>query len=420
MNPICYVARFHPIGQGLFFSGNFCSKGEQRFSYVFDCGTISDQDFLKRQIDCFGDTLQNKKIDLVCLSHFHKDHVSGVKRLLTDYGAKVLVLPYVRLADRMILAVEEEADGDFLQFLVDPANYMVGESDTRVVYIKGGPDPSDPPPPFSNDFEDDSSNMSEGDNDSFETTVPSGDASSTADAPIMSAKGTSSQLELLTHDKPIILSGLWEFVFYNEHRSDISLDYFENKVHQMIDQWFTIPGEDTAEGLMKELRALYEDTFGKGGRNANRISLVMYSGPLRSRNMMSHSWYPLKFNRLISECYHYCRSSKTEELPFPLHQSAGILMTGDFYFEKIEAIKEAEKHFTSRRWTRAEILQVPHHGSSYSWFEGAGKEFKNRVSVICAGEGRSNHPGKLVLKDLDSTEIIRVNEYRGCSWISII
>lgn len=88
---------FHPVGQGLFCSGelfSLCdtsiSNPRNLFRWVYDCGTSSKRSLLDEAIDqaftaplCKQET--EPTIDLLVISHFDKDHISGLPKLLNNY-----------------------------------------------------------------------------------------------------------------------------------------------------------------------------------------------------------------------------------------------------------------------------------------------------------------------------------------------
>lgn len=87
----------HPVGQGAFYSEIFENDGEVKFSMVYDCGTkTSDKimdETLASQIDEFSKRIGNKKIDLLCISHFHNDHISGLNNLTKICEVKKTIIP---------------------------------------------------------------------------------------------------------------------------------------------------------------------------------------------------------------------------------------------------------------------------------------------------------------------------------------
>ena len=79
---------FHPVGQGAFYSEVFKVDEEERFVTIYDCGTESKNDFIKKEIEDFKKDLQRKTIDILFLSHFHNDHINGLDMLLDGMTVK--------------------------------------------------------------------------------------------------------------------------------------------------------------------------------------------------------------------------------------------------------------------------------------------------------------------------------------------
>lgn len=94
---IILTRRFHPVGQGAFYTEVFSCGGKTCFCAVYDCGTETGQSrfdksgskYLTEQIDEFVEKNDIRQIDLLCISHFHKDHISGLDHLI-NYGKRPL------------------------------------------------------------------------------------------------------------------------------------------------------------------------------------------------------------------------------------------------------------------------------------------------------------------------------------------
>ena len=94
----------HPVGQGAFYSEVFENNGDVKFTMVYDCGTETpDKKMdlqLNDQIIDFSDRVNNR-IDLLFISHFHKDHISGLNYLTQKCKVKKTIIPM--LTDELIL-----------------------------------------------------------------------------------------------------------------------------------------------------------------------------------------------------------------------------------------------------------------------------------------------------------------------------
>ena len=96
----------HPVGQGAFYSEVFEDDGNVKFTMVYDCGTetpVNKMDLsLKEQIIDFSEHIgKEKSIDLLFISHFHKDHISGLNYLTQKCKVKKTIIPM--LTDELIL-----------------------------------------------------------------------------------------------------------------------------------------------------------------------------------------------------------------------------------------------------------------------------------------------------------------------------
>ena len=117
---------FWAVGQGLFSSGKILSGGNTAFSWVYDCGSVKKSrshlmSSIKKMRSCYSD-----KIDLVVLSHFDEDHISGVEELLKNKQVKYLVIPYFPLWKRLIIALEQNisVNNKLFSFYLNPVEYI--------------------------------------------------------------------------------------------------------------------------------------------------------------------------------------------------------------------------------------------------------------------------------------------------------
>jgi glyoxylase-like metal-dependent hydrolase (beta-lactamase superfamily II) len=139
--------KFHSAGQGLFSSGAVRERGAQfPFQWVFDCGSTAAKSLLKPVVEDFKEQIENR-IDLLCISHFDYDHVSGLSYLLPGIDVGTLVLPNVSRIERMVLGARARArysdrpGRDYLEFLKDPAGFVLGRAESVERVILVGSDP---------------------------------------------------------------------------------------------------------------------------------------------------------------------------------------------------------------------------------------------------------------------------------------
>jgi beta-lactamase superfamily II metal-dependent hydrolase len=153
------AVRYWPVGQGLFSSAELLYR-QAGFHLVYDCGTSTSP---APGWFPLGGWARNRPIDLLVISHFHADHISGVPALVTgragEPGVRRAWVPYASpkeqvlraasLAAEMTLMDAMPADAADLAGLVSNPSEWLGERGVPVDVI-GGPDESEggPPPPM--------------------------------------------------------------------------------------------------------------------------------------------------------------------------------------------------------------------------------------------------------------------------------
>lgn len=361
--------KFHPIGQGLFTTGDVYSLAtSSHFRWVFDCGSTSKK-ILKPAVKKYTGMLGLEPIDMLVISHFDTDHVEGLPDLLRGRAVKCIVLPYMPLWFRMLLAVRHGASGSYFRFLVDPAAYLstLATEVERFIYIVGSEDGTGEVP------------FQELPDQQF---PPAGSPIAAEDAP---ESGTSLQqrTSLVPHTASFAFHTLWEFIFYNETPpSKVSIPTLQAQVARCLARHKTISGRYKITPLRRALESIYNGHFGHGAKPRNDISLAMYSGPTSSRFSQSPN-------------------------PVPCH-----LATGDGCYDSFAKITALRNHLGNRRWASFWLFQVPHHGSKYSWFLGAALNFTHSFSIITAGSKSKKHPDPSVIADLAGHNPFIVSEIK--------
>src|SRR3546814_8043064 len=78
---------FHPVGQGMFASGHLkrTNSNDTEFSWIYDCGSASAGQLEIGAVNRLAAHLGGPKprIDLLVISHFDHDHISGIPHLLS-------------------------------------------------------------------------------------------------------------------------------------------------------------------------------------------------------------------------------------------------------------------------------------------------------------------------------------------------
>src|SRR3546814_4707900 len=83
---------FHPVGQGMFASGHLkrTNSNDTEFSWIYDCGSASAGQLEIGAVNRLAAHLGGPKprIDLLVISHFDHDHISGIPHLLSTFDVK--------------------------------------------------------------------------------------------------------------------------------------------------------------------------------------------------------------------------------------------------------------------------------------------------------------------------------------------
>lgn len=95
--------KFHSVGQGAFYTEKIYDDFNE-YKIVYDCGstTTNNSSILRREIDNQFDS--GDIIDILFISHLHKDHVNGIEYLMQRCTIRNIVLPLVHPTEITILS----------------------------------------------------------------------------------------------------------------------------------------------------------------------------------------------------------------------------------------------------------------------------------------------------------------------------
>jgi len=388
-----------PVGQGLFMSGRLESAQGGDFTWVYDCGSISEKTIRDKAIGQYNKTTA-RQIDLVTLSHFDEDHINGIVELIRGRTIGTVLLPFIPLWQRLLIALGEgiPVNSALFEFFVDPVAYLASVEGTEIgeiVFVpSAGPDDAAAPAP------------EEGD----------------PDGPIEGAKidygkppeDSAENLELTAdrsvragHLRPggrIAIPSLWEFVPYNDAQMQPRVTpSFTRRANIVASALIRTPKRRYK--ALKLLKKIYIRTFGKGSKPQNLISLFLYSGPVGSRLKLAHD-------------------SATSRVTWSAaRDNYAQLFTGDGYLHT-PAQLQALQHFYAkdRRLARAGILQVMHHGASANWHNGVASTLAPAVSIFSSDPARKphHHPNADVLRDFWPWCPVQVDRSNGFHLLAVI
>lgn len=373
---------FHGVGQGLFCSGSLRRSRNHGavFHWVYDCGTSSKQSILQEEIneyflDVVNGSTSRPTLDLVTISHFDSDHISGLVSLLSRFNIDTLLLPYMQLEIRLDIAFAEGTypQDPLMQFYVNPVAYIAGAAEKgaikQFVFVPGsGGGEGQPVPPTEPPKEWPSSenrwNLDfEADDELSLDRDPGGDFASLN----VAGRKIGAAVRMLRPRSPIRVSSLWEFIPYND--VDLyphNLDEFYKIVIKKRELLINADIKQKSRNALADLKSVYDDEFGTSAYQRNAISLFLYTGPV-----------------------------------FKLTEKASTLYTGDGYLDSPHKVDSLECYLGSERLRSLHFFQVMHHGSKKNWFPGLAARINPRVSVFSSDPDNKayGHPDADVLRD---------------------
>jgi hypothetical protein len=423
---------FYPVGQGLFASGALRrNKAENPvFLWVYDCGTSSGSQFIDREILRLRRLTDSRnRIDLLILSHFDEDHVNGIVRLLQRFEVGTLLLPYMPLAQRLLIAFEEGSGGTddpLTDFYLNPVVYLIEQAALGVDEIGFVPPSGTVGPEYPGEAPEPSGTGSDNEYKfTFETKQPAvaPDADqqmlTQAAAQLEDGKATESQTSIryLPQGLRIRLDAyLWEFIPYNDDPKIAIPDEFVAAVDSLRKDLLSKDTGLARETALKKLKEIYDKLYGKAKRN--RISLFLYSGPIYKNwtfcGLVRTRGYSMIFNEPRSEILDFrVDQRKRRHRPEDLRKlPCSILYSGDGYLNGVKKISRLLNYLSEYRVARIGVFQVMHHGSKYSWCPGTAERIEPLSSVFSSdpNRGRWHHPHRAVTEDFEKHGPVQVDK----------
>jgi hypothetical protein len=385
-------------------------KGDVYCLWVYDCGTASAKALLENALDRFAAATAAKKalLDLVVLSHFDKDHISGVVDLLGRFEVDVLLLPFVPLAQRIVLAFHEgiAIDDPLFAFFINPVGYLNGagvRGVRRVVFVppangegpgpvEAGNDNPDRPPPDRWPEHEDAYRL-DFDSDPF----PDG-VFGAADEP----KGKIGPAAMLRPDSALRAASVWEFVPYNDETLALQPGQsWLKKVGTLRDELLGEKQREQRAKLLSHLKDEYDEEFGTGSKGRNQISLFLYAGPVGASapdGCRGNYGWAFKADPPFIASGELISGWRAADRP---GKRAAVLYTGDGYLDSSTRVDALLRFMGNARIDRTAVLQVMHHGAEANWTPGVAAAIGPWFSVFSSDPNHRGfgHPHAEVLRD---------------------
>lgn len=379
----------YPVGQGGFYIGKIPTF-DGTFNFVYDCGSSSKKIYLDEAISRYKKNINGHGIDMLVISHFDMDHISGIEDLLKDiHHVDYVVIPYY--AEYTLILFE----------LILLVNNVPFEIINKIIIVTS-----------QNDFTS---------NDKKKSTENEED--------ILNAK-VSQDIK----DKAIFKSDLdinsaykspemWKFLFFNHKKNFKGNNSFGNQIASIRKDLDKLLKDKTLIQAFsknsKEVKEAYDGIF-KKPIDRNNISLCMYHEfqpkPYSSSSIPDS--FSLELRR--SNCIIYSKHEKNEQ------KVRGTLLTGDISLANEDIYKSfcgwANKYDIFKN---IHFFDLPHHGANKNWNSDLikNKNFDKKCKdiIFFSNAGLQNtfgHPSIDVLTDIYNANLqyISVNEETELSY----
>lgn len=366
---------FYPVGQGAFYVEEFKLYDGSTFTIVYDCGstTLKPKDF-EAKIEVFFRDRQDYvrkwpyQIDILFISHFHADHINGIKHLKKHCNIKKVVIPLIDdEEEKAILKVSNyiEDKQKLHEELIDNPEDFFGEN-TSIIRIDTEYNPENQKPFYISEINDNQT-LSSGTN--------------------------------LVHNKLIDFD--WVFIPFNYKQKE-RIEEFKSVIAEINKERNKDGKKNLSLAEMKNIDYIKENkkdlikAYGKVKGDLNGNSMVLYSGPQKyNRNNCYLTPYILRNA--------YCLSP---HCLVPRRLRSGCLYTGDINLNEDNIVNDINEKLDKVSQFIG-TLQIPHHGSWYNFNESILKI--NELSYVIFSFGTKNrygHPAFLVLESIVRNRVL--------------
>lgn len=337
--------KFHPVGHGLFYSGVIKARerGGEPFTFVYDCGGKDPVGQFKEFWAPLKKEHRGIRLTLLVISHFHKDHISGVLDLIKAAKPKFVVMPYLSLAERVahvaMLLGDSELDRrsaeELSRFILAPES-CCEESKCRL-YLINPAELADKPRDYYVDW--------------F-----AGQGSDELGFP--GERPEQRNGAFVVRNGAVAFSARWQFHFFMPKKA------FN---HRKIGNWLAQRGIDDGGFCRNISSKLFEEIEKKFGRlklRNNGSNLVCMHGPVCG-NKERILWTAWSGKPCLNCCWGcgFCGIVMMHEGCWIDGVSADIqVLTGDAEFQKT-----MPKEIANIPVDRCFLFQIPHHGSRNGW-----------------------------------------------------
>lgn len=388
--------KFHPVGFGLFTSGKIGN-----FRFVYDCGSKS-KTCVNNCVESEFPELERIRLDLLSISHFHFDHISGLKKLLESVEKiDTIILPYYTPRERLIyiLALINNS-GDFIpngwefDFLKDPVGYLITNFNERIgeiILIKGG-----------NDYLEDNTKQ----NNTLDKDIPDIELEnleidfdeledSDENQQIKEDEGIESSKVYVKKYGSVKLRTsnsipIWQFVFYYPPLTEKAILYFNQILAKA--KLNSINAKSDLDAIVNDVSF---DRIAKKtkmhGKDINNTSLTLYHSPLCKHELFAWSLLACMFNNSPFHIHYF--------IPINYSSAKGFFYSGDIDFNIYHLVLD---NYYNRLLDQICVFQVPHHGSIENWRPSISNRNQGALHIVSSklSNNRRLHPNPKILHSI--------------------
>jgi len=354
------VMHQHAVGHGGFHTGAM-GRGSARLRWVYDCGSLrsAGQTRLSTEIErlATGTDGEKRNIDLLFISHFDRDHVSGIVELMSKVDVGTVIIPYLDDLERTIALLDDVVknkgtntdladEGALRQALFDPAGWLTGLGAARVVQVRpGGPDTI---PSRILEFAPGSG--------------PELPPETRGAQPVLVPQFAGNDPE--SEEQPIVDSGSgWMITHFGRRFGDWCFLPYVTAAAESVRRTFAVEMGKLLEKADDEgMVAAFQRKMGTDGFSA-KVKKAYHECELGDANAVSMSLYVGPFREGVWRSRRPLRAGKKWSDAGP-----GWLLTGDAKLEQVGRREEWLEFYKGLK-ERVGALMLPHHGSHSNFHE---------------------------------------------------
>lgn len=341
---------FHPVGQGAFCTERHKISNGKDFTIVYDCGSFQLTNLKNRIKSAFQ---KGEEIDILFISHFHVDHINGIKELKNRCKIKRVILPLLDDKTKYILKINNYLAKNYKDTtLIDNPKHFFDE-ETAIIQIEEEEDQDHPVNP---DEIEDINRLNNIDK---------------------KKSGT-----VFSYDKSLSYNDQWLFIPFNYKQED-RFDLF-NKLLKEEYPYIPLNKLDDIE-VMEEYETELKKIYKKINGDLNVTSMILFSGVYPKYN--NHYNYQVNthfFDRyerpiIISLFKKYKSLINDKDLlgnidfwnelyhSYSFNTNNSCLYMGDINLNENKNIVKEIKSRLLPLWDSIGTIQIPHHGSVHNF-----------------------------------------------------